>query len=709
MSRHRDIRNLDLDEEYDEAYDDTVYGRSVDEYEFGTSPSTEQYLYNHSRDNFGTFFPTSEGITEEEGYNDDQAGYQKPELSPEDEARLQSVLDQLRGILGDSITDDEMTAATIEGSYNMERILDKLLRQQHADSAAVAIVSNGATGGGWSGEQPRKQGSGAAGNRSAQAAGPAARRGNKFKTTDVGGSSRGAGHVTKVVTPSAKSVTRGFEVARPLGSNKASGAPLDEGGTPSKPSAGSTPSKPVKLPTRQRDVAVDVTAKFNAACSSVGKQLLNLVVVGHVDAGKSTLTGHLLYKQGTVSKRMMHKYEQESKKAGKQSMYAWVMDDTEEERSRGVTVDVAERSFETASNVVNILDAPGHKDFIPNMISGAARADVALLVVDASTGEFEAGFESNGQTREHAMLIKSLGVSQIAVAVNKLDTVQWAESRYNDIKSSLTTFLKTVGYRSSDVQYVPCSGLTGENLVEVPKEAALTSWYRGPTILQAIDSMKPPEREVLRPTRFSISDVFKGGSSNVCVTGKLHTGYIQPGDKLLLLPHTLPLTVKDVVSSSGVAAQLFAGDSGTLTVSGAADPDVVQVGCFLCDPASPMPQANWLRARVVVFGVTVPIIRGTQVEFHHQTLCEPATVRKLVAQINKSTGEVTKKNPRVLAKQTAGVLELELARPVCVETFKDNKELGRFMLRQQGNTVAAGLVTELLGNTKERTGRDPAF
>ncbi|KAA0202386.1 hypothetical protein HAZT_HAZT001103 [Hyalella azteca] len=419
-------------------------------------------------------------------------------------------------------------------------------------------------------------------------------------------------------------------------------------------------------------------------------------------------------RQGQVSQRTMHKYERESQKCGKQSfMYAWVMDDTEEERSRGVTVDVAERTFETERKIVHILDAPGHKDFIPNMISGAARADVALLVVDASTGEFEAGFESNGQTREHAMLIKSLGVSEVTVAVNKLDVVQWSQQRFNEICSTLTVFLKSVGFRSSEVTYVPCAGLSGENLVKPPSEPQLKAWYSGPTILNAIDNMKSPSRDVDQPARFSISDVFKGGSSNMCVAGKLHTGYIQSGDRLLLLPHTSAITIKDV-SCNSAPGSIFAGDSGTLTVSGV-EPDELSVGSFLCDPAKPMRRTTTLQARIVVFNVIIPIIKGTQVrlmllhvfnviipiikgtqaEFHLQSVCEPATVRKLISQINKSTGEVMKNRPRVLARQTAGVIELELSRPICVETYKDCKDLGRFMLRQQGNTIAAGLITEV--------------
>jgi elongation factor 1 alpha-like protein len=223
---------------------------------------------------------------------------------------------------------------------------------------------------------------------------------------------------------------------------------------------------------------------------SGGKAQINLVVVGHVDAGKSTLMGHLLYLLGNVSKRVMHKNEVESQKVGKASFaYAWVLDETGEERTRGITMDVGQQEFETEHRRVMLLDAPGHRDFIPNMITGAAQADVSVLVVNAATGEFEAGFESGGQTREHAMLVRSLGVKQMAVAVNKMDTVDWSAERFADIVSKLKLFLKQAGFRELDVSYVPCSGLTAENLVKPSTVPELTSWYGGPTLLATIGKL----------------------------------------------------------------------------------------------------------------------------------------------------------------------------------------------------------------------------
>ncbi|GMF23016.1 unnamed protein product [Phytophthora lilii] len=227
-------------------------------------------------------------------------------------------------------------------------------------------------------------------------------------------------------------------------------------------------------------------AKLEEEARSGGKTKISMVVIGHVDAGKSTITGHLLYKLGYVSKRLMHKYEKESREAGKSSFaYAWVMDADEEERSRGVTMDVGTSHFETATKHVTLLDAPGHRDFIPKMIAGAAQADVAVLVVPAVTGEFEAAFENSGQTKEHTLLVRSLGVSQMVVAVNKMDMVDWDKERFDNIVKSLSTFLQGAGFRPKNLRFVPLSGMTGANL-EKTGGVKECSWYAGPSLVEAI-------------------------------------------------------------------------------------------------------------------------------------------------------------------------------------------------------------------------------
>ncbi|XP_068006016.1 HBS1-like protein isoform X2 [Melanerpes formicivorus] len=449
---------------------------------------------------------------------------------------------------------------------------------------------------------------------------------------------------------------------------------------------------PVKKSSKTKQ-QIDVKAELEKRQG--GKQLLNLVVIGHVDAGKSTLMGHLLYLLGNVNKRTMHKYEQESKKAGKASFaYAWVLDETGEERERGVTMDVGMTKFETKTKVITLMDAPGHKDFIPNMITGAAQADVAILVVDASRGEFEAGFETGGQTREHGLLVRSLGVTQLAVAVNKMDQVNWQQERFQEITSKLGQFLKQAGFKESDVAYIPTSGLGGENLVTRGQSSDLTQWYKGKCLLEQIDSFKPPQRSVDKPFRLCVADVFKDQGSGFCVTGKIEAGYIQVGDRLLAMPPNETCTAKGITLHDEPVDWAAAGDHVSLTLTGM-DIIKINVGCVFCDPKEPIKVCTRFRARVLIFNVEVPITKGFPVLLHYQTVSEPATIKRLLSVLHKSTGEVTKKKPKLLTKGQNALIELQTQRPVALELYKDFKELGRFMLRYGGSTIAAGVVTEI--------------
>uniref|UniRef100_A0A2K5IH55 Tr-type G domain-containing protein n=1 Tax=Colobus angolensis palliatus TaxID=336983 RepID=A0A2K5IH55_COLAP len=425
-----------------------------------------------------------------------------------------------------------------------------------------------------------------------------------------------------------------------------------------------------------------------------GKQLLNLVVIGHVDAGKSTLMGHMLYLLGNINKRTMHKYAQESKKAGKASFaYAWVLDETGEERERGVTMDVGMTKFETTTKVITLMDAPGHKDFIPNMITGAAQADVAVLVVDASRGEFEAGFETGGQTREHGLLVRSLGVTQLAVAVNKMDQVNWQQERFQEITGKLGHFLKQAGFKESDVAFIPTSGLSGENLITRSQSSELTKWYKGLCLLEQIDSFKPPQRSIDKPFRLCVSDVFKDQGSGFCITGKIEAGYIQTGDRLQAMPPNETCTVKGITLHDEPVDWAAAGDHVSLTLVGM-DIIKINVGCVFCGPKEPIKACTRFRARILIFNIEIPITKGFPVLLHYQTVSEPAIIKRLISVLNKSTGEVTKKKPKFLTKGQNALVELQTQRPIALELYKDFKELGRFMLRYGGSTIAAGVVTE---------------
>ncbi|BDA43503.1 HBS1-like protein [Coccomyxa sp. Obi] len=431
-----------------------------------------------------------------------------------------------------------------------------------------------------------------------------------------------------------------------------------------------------------------------------GKTRLHLVVLGHVDAGKSTLMGRLLHELGHISQKMVHKAQRDATAAGKGSFaWAWLLDERSEERSRGVTVDVATTFFETPRHLVRLLDAPGHRDFVPNMIAGAAQADAALLLVDGSVGGFEAGFgagggSGGGQTREHAQLARSLGIEQLAVIVSKLDTCAFSQDRFEEVKGTLLPFLRTSGFRESQVQWLPAVGPSGQNLTGPPTEPALASWWRGPSVVAAIDAFRPTERAVGRPLRLPIADVFKGQRGGMAVSGKLEGGALKVGTKVLIQPGGHSATVRSVEVDGQAVALARAGDTVDVVLAGV-DSSALAVGALVCHPEWPVPVAARMEARIVVLDLPMPILKGRQVSIHVHTAQESGQISRLISVLNPKTGEVTKARPRAIVKGQTAVVEISVARPMCVEQYTDYRALGRIALRDGGHTIAVGIIVLL--------------
>lgn len=431
------------------------------------------------------------------------------------------------------------------------------------------------------------------------------------------------------------------------------------------------------------------------------KQLLHLAIVGHVDAGKSTLMGRLLHILGQVSKKEMHKYEKEAKQIGKGSFsYAWVLDESAEERARGITMTVAVAQFETPKYQIVVLDSPGHRDFVPNMISGASQADAAVVVVDASTGAFEAGMEGEGQgvgqTKEHTQLVRSFGVEQIVVAVNKMDMVDFSEDRFNSIKASLRPFLRQCGFKDSGIRWIPLSAMENENLVTPPTKEQLKLWYRGPSLLEAIDTFEPPIRNVAKPFRLPIAETLKSRSlGQAAVSGKVEGGAIKIGSKVLVMPSGLLATVKAIEQNGKSCSSAKAGDNADVGLQGV-DPACLLQGGILCHLDYPLPAASLLEVKVLVLETSGPLLRGSQVVVHCHHAKEPAKITNLVSLLDQKGEIIPNRKPRVILANQRAIIEIQPERGICAEEYARYKALGRVTLRDAGKTLAVGIVMRIV-------------
>ncbi|KAF2728416.1 hypothetical protein EJ04DRAFT_449376 [Polyplosphaeria fusca] len=410
------------------------------------------------------------------------------------------------------------------------------------------------------------------------------------------------------------------------------------------------------------------------------KRMANFVVIGHVDHGKSTLMGRLLYDLKVVDQRSIDKLRKEAETIGKSSFaLAWVMDQTSEERSRGVTVDIATNYFETDKTRFTILDAPGHKDFIPNMIAGASQADFAVLVIDAGTNSFESGLK--GQTKEHALLVRSLGVQRLIVAINKMDTVSWSQSRFEEITNQMTAFLTTASFSPKTITFIPCAGLTGENVARKVEDTN-AAWYHGETLIQALDSSEPAKRNIEKPLRLTIGDVFRGGILNpVSISGRIDAGSLQAGDTILCMPSAETATVKSLEVENEPVDWAVAGQIATLHLADI-DPIHLRLGDIVCTPQSPVKLVKSFGCKILAFEHVMPM----GVDVFRGRLQAEGKVKELGALLGKASGEVVKKKPRIVKPGEVARVVVELERELPLEAGV------RVVLREGGNTVAAGLI-----------------
>ncbi|KAI0986795.1 hypothetical protein GJ496_005470 [Pomphorhynchus laevis] len=439
------------------------------------------------------------------------------------------------------------------------------------------------------------------------------------------------------------------------------------------------------------------------------KTHINIVVIGHVDSGKSTSTGHMIYQCGGIDKRTMEKFEKESGEIGKGSFkYAWVLDKLKAERERGITIDISLWKFETKKFCVTIIDAPGHRDFIKNMITGTTQADCGVLVVAAGVGEFEAGISEDGQTREHALLAFTLGVRQLIIAVNKMDVTMppYSEARYDEITKELSKMLKKIGFDPKKVPFIPISGFHGDNMVS---ETEKMPWYKGwtagdkkgKTLFDALDSIDPPARPTDKPLRLPLQDVYKIGGVGTVPVGRVETGILKPGMLVTFGPVNLTTEVKSVEMHHEVLTEALPGDNVGFNVKNVSVKDIRR-GYVCGDAKSPPKEAEMFTAQVIILKHS-NISAGYCPVLDCHTAHIACKFHKLLTKLDRRSGKVLEEEPKVIKSGDSAIVELIPSKPMVVEAYNEFPPLGRFAVRDMRQTVAVGVIKSV--QTKSVAGK----
>jgi elongation factor 1-alpha len=429
---------------------------------------------------------------------------------------------------------------------------------------------------------------------------------------------------------------------------------------------------------------------------SSNKPHLNLIVMGHVDHGKSTLTGHLLFDAGYIDQKTIEQYAKESEKtgAGDTFKYAWVLDTIKEERERGVTIDLSFQKFETPKNFYTIIDAPGHRDFIKNMITGASQADVAILVVSGKKGEFEVAVGPGGQAREHAYLARTLGVKNLVVAINKMDdqTVKYSEERYKECRKELEGLLKTVGFDVSKIPFVPTSGWLGDNL---SKKSANTPWYKGTTVFDALNDFTPPAKPLDKPLRVPIQDVYTITGVGTVPVGRVETGVVKDGDKVIFNPSGKMGEVKSIETHHVRMQKAEPGDNIGFNIRGVAKNEIGR-GEVMGHTDKPPTIAKEFVGQIIIIYHPTAIAAGYTPVLHAHTATVGVTFEELIKKIDPRTGQTVEEKPSFLKVGDSALVKMKPLHNMVLEAFSDIPELGRFAIRDMGSTIGVGVVKEIV-------------
>ena len=420
------------------------------------------------------------------------------------------------------------------------------------------------------------------------------------------------------------------------------------------------------------------------------KTHVNLVVIGHVDSGKSTSTGHLIYKCGGIDERTIEKFEKEAAQIGKSSFkYAWVLDKLKAERERGITIDIALWKFESQKYSFTIIDAPGHRDFIKNMITGTSQADVAILVVASGDGEFEAGFGKEGQTREHALLAYTMGIKQVIIAVNKMDACKYNEERFTDVKKEVVDYLKKIGFQEKNLNVVAYSGFAGDNLIE---RSDKMPWYKGDTLLEALDKVDPPVRPTDKPLRLPLQDVYKITGVGTVPVGRVETGIIRPGMLVTFAPCGITTECKTVEMHHQQLEEAIPGDNVGFNVKNVGVKDIRRGNVVGDSKNDPPKETLSFNAQVIVMNHPNKIQAGYTPVLDCHTSHIACKFETLLSKIDRRTGKEQEAEPKEIKNNEACIVKLVPQKSMVVETFAEYPPLGRFAVRDMKQTVAVGVI-----------------